>query len=114
MNDDRAFERATREFLEDGSDRTSAATIDAVLLAVRTTPQERDLRIPWRTAPMSNLTAACRPGRDGLLVVGIVALNLRPASGTVGGKAPPTPVRTRHPWRRHRLRAIAERPADAL
>lgn len=53
MNDDRAFERATRDWLEAGSDVTPATTIEAVLLAVRTTPQERDLRIPWRIATMS-------------------------------------------------------------
>ena len=31
---DRTFERAMSEWLESGSDRTPAATIDAVLLAV--------------------------------------------------------------------------------
>ena len=45
---DRSFDRAVADWLEDGSDRTSAAAIDAVLLAVKTTPQERDLRIPRR------------------------------------------------------------------
>jgi len=53
MNDDRVFERAVDEWLADGSDRTPGHAIDAVLLAVMTTPQERDLRIPWRTPPMS-------------------------------------------------------------
>ena len=52
MNDDRAFERATRDWLEAGSDRTPPPVMDAVFLAVRTTPQERDLRIPWRTPTM--------------------------------------------------------------
>jgi hypothetical protein len=53
-DDDRAFQRAIQELLDDGSYRTPANTIEAVLLAVRTTPQERDLRVPWRTATMSN------------------------------------------------------------
>jgi hypothetical protein len=48
MNDDRDFWRATTDWLEAGSDRTSAAAIDAVLLAVRTTRQERALPFPWR------------------------------------------------------------------
>jgi hypothetical protein len=102
MNDDQAFERATREFLAEGSDRTSAATIAAVLLAVRTTPQERDLRIPWRTAPMSNpmrLVAAIAV----IVVVGVAASNLFGRSPGIGGvgsspspavtpsPAPPTP-----------------------
>jgi hypothetical protein len=45
---DQLFERAVHGWLEDGSDRTPPAAIDAVLLAVKTTPQERDLRIPRR------------------------------------------------------------------
>jgi hypothetical protein len=46
------FERAIRDWLEDGSDRTPRPAIDAVLLAVKTTPQERDLRIPRRFTHM--------------------------------------------------------------
>jgi hypothetical protein len=90
MNDDRAFERATRAWLEDGSDQTSPATIDAVLLAVRTTPQERDLRIPWRTAPMSNpmrLAAAIAI----VAVVGFAGLNLF-GRGGIGSKPTPSPT----------------------
>jgi hypothetical protein len=84
MSDDQSFERATREFMEDGSDRTSAATIDAVLLAVRTTPQERGLRIPWRTVPMSNpmrLVAAIAV----IVIVGVAAANLLGGSPGIGG-----------------------------
>jgi hypothetical protein len=92
-DDDRAFERAIRGLLEDGSDRTSADTIDAVLLAVRTTPQERDLRIPWRTAHMSNpmrLVAAFAI----IVVAGVAAFNLFRPSGGVGGNASPSPTVT--------------------
>ena len=84
MNDDRALERATRDWLEAGSDRTPAATLDAVLLAVRTTPQERDLRIPWRTSRMSNpmrLAAAVAI----IAVVGFAGLNLVHGPATIGG-----------------------------
>jgi hypothetical protein len=91
MNDDLDFERATREFLDEGSDRTRATTIDAVLLAVRTTPQERDLRIPWRTTPMSNpmrLVAAIAI----VLVAGVAAFNLFGSSPGVGGVASPSPT----------------------
>jgi hypothetical protein len=103
MNDDHDFEHATREFLDDGSDRTPAATIDAVLLAVRTTPQERDLRIPWRTAPMSNpvrLVAAIAV----IVVAGVAAFNLFGPSPDVGGvgaggepSASPSPAPTSTP-----------------
>ena len=98
MNDDQAFERATRAFLGEGSDRTSTATIDAVLLAVRTTPQERDLLIPWRTAHMSTpirIVAAIAA----VVVIGVVlliGLGLGTGSPNVGGPggASPTPAPT--------------------
>lgn len=103
MNDDHDFEHATREFLEEGSDKTPAATIDAVLLAVRTTPQERDLRIPWRTAPMSNpmrLVAVIAV----IVVVGFAAFNLFGPWPDVGGvgaggepSASPNPTPTSTP-----------------
>ena len=92
-DDDRAFERAIRELLEDGSDRTPTATIDAVLLAVRTTPQERDLRIPWRTAPMSNALRLVAVMAF-IAVASVAALTLfRPTTG-VGGLAAPSPAVT--------------------
>lgn len=52
MNDKRDFDRAVDRWLDDGSDATSPEVIDAVLLAVRSTPQERDFRI-LRTEPMT-------------------------------------------------------------
>lgn len=53
MNDNRGFERIAAEWLDDGSDTTPRAVIDAVLLAARSTPQERDLRLQWRNRSMS-------------------------------------------------------------
>ncbi len=49
---DQLFDHAVRDWLDDGSDRTPPAAIDAVLLAVKTTQQERDLRIPRRFTQM--------------------------------------------------------------
>jgi hypothetical protein len=95
MNDDRAFERATRDWLEDGSDKTPSATIDAVLLAVRTTPQERDLRIPWRTPIMTTpmrLAAAIAI----VAVVGFAGLTFFRGGASVGGPTP-TPSCTSAP-----------------
>ena len=65
---DQLFERAVREWLEDGSDRTPRPAIDAVLLAVKTTPQERDLRIPRRFPNMPALSRA-----TGIAAVALVA-----------------------------------------
>jgi len=52
MNDKRGFERIAAEWLDDGSDVTPPEVIGAVLLAVRSTPQERDFRILWRASAM--------------------------------------------------------------
>ena len=74
MNDDQLFERAVDDWLDAGSDRTPRPAVDAVLLAIRTTPQERDLRIPWRIPNMSNplrLGAAIAV----IAVVGVLGLN---------------------------------------
>jgi hypothetical protein len=81
MNDDRAFEGAIQELMVDEFDKTPASTIDAVLLAVRTTPQERDLRIPWRTAPMFT------PARllSALAAVLVVAIPIAIGAGFLGG-----------------------------
>lgn len=53
MNDKRDFDRAVDQWLDQGSDATPPEVIDAVLLAVRSTPQERDFRVLWRTTPMT-------------------------------------------------------------
>jgi hypothetical protein len=45
---DQLFERAVRDWLDDGSDKTPPTAIEAVLLAAKTTPQERVLGIPRR------------------------------------------------------------------
>ena len=58
MNDRRDFDRAVDRWLDDGSDATPSEVIDAVLLAVRSTPQERDFRVPWRTSPMTYFRVA--------------------------------------------------------
>ncbi len=90
MNDDRAFERATRDWLEAGSDTTPAATIDAVLLAVRTTPQERDLWIPRRITTLPTqvrLIAAIAI----FAVAGFAAVNLFKAP-PIGPSPTPSPT----------------------
>jgi hypothetical protein len=92
MSDDRAFDRALDDWLADGSDWTPQAAVDAVLLAVKTTPQERDLRIPWRTRPMTSplrLAAAIAI----VAVAGFAALSLIPrGSGSVGAGTTPSPT----------------------
>jgi hypothetical protein len=49
MNDTREFDRAVARWMNDGTDATPLEVIDSVLAAVRSTPQERDLRNLRRT-----------------------------------------------------------------
>jgi hypothetical protein len=96
MNDDRAFQRATREWLEEGSDRTPPAAVDAVLLAVRTTSQERDLRVPWRTPFMSTPLRAAA-GIAIVAVLGIAIISFVGRGSNVGGGPTPGPTASATP-----------------
>jgi hypothetical protein len=90
---DRDFERAVNDWLADGSDRTPGRAIDGVLLAVKTTPQERDLRIPWRFPLMLALSRA--PGVVAAVLVaaiatgGVMYLNSR-GPNSLGNQPSPT------------------------
>lgn len=53
MNDTRDFDRAVARWLDGGSDATPPDVIDAVLLAVKSTPQERDFRTLRMTSPLT-------------------------------------------------------------
>ena len=87
MNDDRAFDVAMQRWLDAGSDRTPAPAIDAVLLAIRTTPQERDLRIPRRFAFMTTPMRLAA----GVALVAIVGLGaFAYSNGTAGPGGPAT------------------------
>ena len=87
----RSYDRAVGDWLEQGSDRTPPAAIDAVLLAIQTTPQERDLRIPRRFIQMSSSFRIVAAAALVVVVgVGLVAyLGANPGPG--GTAAPPTP-----------------------
>ena len=88
---DRAFETAVRSWLDAGSDATPPAAVDAVLLAVKTTPQERDLRIPRRFDRMPaylRLIAAAAV----LAVVGFGALAYTGGINPRPTESPPSPT----------------------
>lgn len=84
---DRTFERAVLDWLEDGSDRTPRPAIEAVLLAVKTTPQEGELRLPWRTNLMpSSLRAVAAIAVIAVIAVGTLAYISRMPG--IGGPSP--------------------------
>lgn len=104
---DQQFERAVNDWLEDGSDRTPPSAIDGVLLAVKTTPQERDLGIPWRFPPMPTLTRATGIAAAVLVAVvgtgGLIYLTSRAPSGPGAASAPtPTPLAGITGWTRYK------------
>jgi hypothetical protein len=101
MTRDRDFERATTDWLDAGSDSTPPHVIDAVLLAVRTTPQERDLRIPWRIPSMKSPLFAAATVAVILAAVfiaiygpGLGGTNNAPAAGST---VAPSPTATTRP-----------------
>jgi hypothetical protein len=92
------FERAVSDWLDDGSDRTPRRVIDGVLLAAKTTPQERDLRIPWRFPTMNPIARlAAVAVIAAVAITGSIYLFGR-SPGNVGGppgpstRPTPTPV----------------------
>jgi len=90
MTDDRSLERAARSWLETGPTEAPDPAVEAALLQIQTTNQERDWHVPWRTRPM-NQTTRLLAGAAAIAVVllGGVLL-LRPGTGT-GPGAPTTP-----------------------
>jgi hypothetical protein len=88
MSDDRSFERAMDDWLADVSDRAPKPAVDAVLLAVKTTPQERDFRVPWRNPIMTT------PLRLVAAIAIVVALGAATFSLGIGGTPAPLPTPT--------------------
>lgn len=85
-NTDRSLERAARSFIEDGPTQAPDRAVEAALLRIETTPQERDLRIPWRLRTMTTPARVAAAAVVGVLVVGgtFFAFN-RPDQPSVGG-----------------------------
>ena len=92
MNDKRDFDRAVDRWLDDGSDATPPEVINAVLLAVRSTPQERRSWWPaWRTNRMTTYAKSIAAAAAVVVVV-IVGYQFLPAgSGSGGTNATPSP-----------------------
>ena len=91
MNDNRGFERIAAEWVDDGSDTTPRTVIDAVLLAVRSTPQERDLRLLWRTRSMTMYVRVAAVIAT-VAVAGLAALYAFGAGPNIGSGPMPDPT----------------------
>jgi len=97
MTDDRSLERAARSWLENGPTQAPDRAVEAALLRIQTTPQERDLRIPWRLPTMTTPARVATAALIGVIAVGGALFMLgRPGQSGVGGPGP-TPTQTPTP-----------------
>ena len=91
-NDDRSLERAARTWLEAGPTQAPDRAVDAALQRIQTTPQERDLRIPWRLPTMNRTSQLAGAAAAVVLVVGGGLLLLgRGNTGPGGPVVTPSP-----------------------
>lgn len=94
MTHDETFERVARDWLELGPSDAPDRAIQAVLLQIESTSQDRDLWIPWRTTRMTRslaLAAALVVVAAGIGVgVGFLGLG----QGRDAGVAPPSSTAT--------------------
>ena len=97
MTDDRSLERAARSFIEAGPTQAPDRAIEAALLLIETTPQERDLRVPWRIPSMITPARVAVAALVGVLLVGAAAYYFeRPGQPAVGVPGP-SPAATASP-----------------
>jgi hypothetical protein len=86
MTDDRSLERAARSWIEAGPTRAPDRAVEAALLRIQTTPQERDLRILRRFPTMTTPARVAAVAVIGVLAVGGALFMLgRPGQTGVGG-----------------------------
>jgi hypothetical protein len=89
MTDDRSLERAARSFIEVGPTRAPEYAVDAALLRIQTTPQERDW-LPWRFPRMTTTARIAALVAVGALTLAGLGLLL----GGPGAAPAPTPTPT--------------------
>jgi hypothetical protein len=70
MTDDRTLERAARSWIEAGPTRAPDHAVEAALLLIQTTPQERGLRAPWRPNTMPTFARVAAAAVIGVLAIG--------------------------------------------
>ena len=88
MTDDRSLERAARSWLEIGPTEAPERAVEAALLRIDTTPQERDWHVPWRLPKMTTPARVAAAAVIGVLAVGGALFVLSPGRSGVGGPGP--------------------------
>jgi TolB protein len=87
--DDRSLERAARTWIEAGPTQAPDRAVEAALVRIQTTPQERDLRIPWRFPPMFSNRLTIAAVVVVVLVAGLFGVTKLASVGQTGPS--PTP-----------------------
>ena len=89
MTDDRSLERAARSFIEAGPTQAPDRAVEAALLRIETTSQERDLRVPWRFPSMTTPARLAVAAAVGVLLAGGAIYYFGgPGQPAVGGPGP--------------------------
>jgi hypothetical protein len=89
MTDDRSLERVARSWIEVGPTTAPTHAVDVALLRIESTPQERDLRIPWRITVMPLPARVAAAALAGVLLVGGAVYLFAPGNrSSVGGSGP--------------------------
>jgi hypothetical protein len=112
MTDDRSLERAARSWLEAGPTQAPDRAVEAALLRIETTAQERDLRVPWRLPKMFTPARLAAAAVIGALLVGGAFIYAGGRPSTVVPIATPNPPSS-SPVQSASPNASAVRPFDA-
>ena len=114
MTDDRSLERAARSWLETGPTQAPDRAVEAALLRIETTPQERDLRIPRRFTVMPIFARVAAAAVLGALLVGGAVYLFSPGGRSGVGAPVPSPTSVSTPATTPSLVASPAVASDAL
>lgn len=92
MTDDRSLERAARSWIEVGPTQAPERAVEAALLRIQTTSQERDLRIPWRLPRMTTPARVAAAAVIGVLAIGGAFYLISPSGRSSVGVPGPSPT----------------------
>ena len=92
MTDDRSLERAARSWIELGPTQAPSHAVEAALLRIETTAQERDLRIPRRFTVMPMFARVAAAAVLGALLVGGAVYLFSPGGRSGVGAPVPSPT----------------------